>query len=497
MITPQSEIFFRSGLAKSAFKEAVYKGLPLDFFIPGIERTYRLALLNHTRPKFYQSHDLFMLMYMPYTTVYASLKEKNKAAPAWRSFIEGLIMRPEYIKLNEMTQWSMELAAAAAAAIFARLGKIQVPNTDKTLTMDEMNEAVKSLANGAVPPGLEDAAAAAGGAQALLRQLEKAAREQGKAAAQELKEVAKELKEYMEAKQEAEAAASALAGAGGQGYNLEGISIWHFYKRPDEFRNRVRILVGAALAFKRFTKVLPNSLDQTMMGSLWGGIDGVDVMREYSQLKDATPAELALANASRLLFALKLAQKSIVTYKRAMAMRYVVFVDKSGSMADWLTAEPGSLGPGDHRLMAFLGKLAVPKISLAAGLALALKRRLQNVDIYLFDTEVDKVSSREVVQTLLSIRADGGTNIQRVMEEILRIDRPDNMYIIISDGITDADDGIVKRFMERCGSRTKLILVPPSGEHYKWVQELKRRGNVAHAHNVAQFEEAARKLLAS
>jgi uncharacterized protein (DUF58 family) len=165
-------------------------------------------------------------------------------------------------------------------------------------------------------------------------------------------------------------------------------------------------------------------------------------------------------------------------------------------MADWLRAEPGSLGPGDQRLMLW-GKLAVPKISLAAGLALALKRRLQNVDVYLFDTEVERVGAHEIVSTLLKIRADGGTNIAAVMQEIMRIDRPDNVYVIISDGITNADEETTKRFMEKCGSRTKLILVPPSDEHYPWVQELRRRGNVAYAQDVAQFEEAARRLLAS
>jgi len=484
------EIFFRAGLAKSAFREAVYRGLPLEFFIPGIERTYRLAVLRRVRPRFYQSHDLFMAFYMPVDTVYASLKEKNKAAPAWRSFIEGLVMRTEYVKLNEMTQWSMELAAAAAAAVLARLGHVEVPNVGK-FTVDELNEAAKALSSGAVPLGLADAAAAAGGAQALQRQLEKAAREWGKAVAAELEAVAGELREYVEARQEAEAAASALAG--GQGYSLEGLSIWRFYEKPDEFRRRVRILAGAALAFRRFTRVIPTSLEQAVTESLWGGVDGVEILRDYTQLKDALPSELAAANTARVLFAVKLAQKSMTVRRKAAAVRYVVFVDKSGSMADWLSAEPGSLGPGDSRLR-LGGSLAVPKISLAAGLALAMHRRL-NAEIFLFDTEVDKVSSAEVVQTLLSIRADGGTSIAAVMEEVMRIDRPDNRYVVISDGITNADDELTRRFA-RYAPRVRLILIPPSDEHYPWVQMLRRHGNVAYARDVAQFEEAARRVLA-
>jgi len=95
----------------------------------------------------------------------------------------------------------------------------------------------------------------------------------------------------------------------------------------------------------------------------------------------------------------------------------------------------------------------------------------------------------------LRIRADGGTNIGRVMEEALRIDKPDNRYVIISDGITDADREVARRFIERCGSRTKLILVPPSREDYGWIQALKRLGNVTYAYDVAKFEDAARRIL--
>jgi uncharacterized protein with von Willebrand factor type A (vWA) domain len=474
MITPKSEWYFRSGLAKSAFKESIYRGLPLDFFIPGIERTFRLSLLNKVRPKFYQTHDMFLAFYMPYRITYSALKEKNKASPAWRAFMEGLLMRAEYVKLNQLTQWSLELAAAAAASMLARIGSAEVPPINKEVTIDELNEATKNLAGGVVPPGLEEAAERAGGAQALLKNLEKAAKEWGKAVAQAAEEVARELEAFAEARQEAEAAAAALAG--GQGYSLEGLSVWHFLKDPDEFRRRVTLLASAASAFRRFTQVLPASLEQAAEASLWGGIDGVAKMQYIHQLTDALPSELAFANVSRALFAVKAAQMSLTVYRRAAAAKHVVFLDKSGSMADEL--EPGS-----------------PKISLAAGLALALYRRIRDVALYLFDTEAEKVGPREVVSTLLKIRADGGTNIGRVMEEALRIDKPDNRYIIISDGITDAAEDVAKRFIERCGSRTKLILVPPSGDGYRWIQALKRLGNVTYAHDVAKFEDAARRIL--
>lgn len=201
-------------------------------------------------------------------------------------------------------------------------------------------------------------------------------------------------------------------------------------------------------------------------------------MRQYSQLKEALPSELALSQVAPALFAAKLAQKSITVYGRGAELKYVVFLDKSGSMADPL-----------------YGAQSAPKISLAAGLALALHRNA-GAEVYLFDTEVERVGPREVVATLLRIRADGGTNIGRVMEEVLRMDKPDSRYVIISDGITDAPPELVRRFIARAGRRTKLILVPPSGERHEWVQALKKLGNAVYARDAAQFEAAARRIFA-
>jgi uncharacterized protein with von Willebrand factor type A (vWA) domain len=264
-------------------------------------------------------------------------------------------------------------------------------------------------------------------------------------------------------------------------------------QQPDEFRRRVKLLIGAALALRHFSRMLPAAPSHQQAESLWGGIDGVAKMTQYAQLKEALPSELAYAHISRALFAVKLAQTSLMVYRRASAAKYVVFVDKSGSMAEALTGEPGRL-PGDSRLREFLGteRLAVPKISLAAGLALALYRRL-NAAVYLFDTETEQ-GLGNVVEMLLKIRADGGTNIGRVMEEVLRIDKPENIYIIISDGISDAPPELTQQFIQKCGRKTRLILIPPSEERYGWVRELKKLGNVYYAKDAAQFEEAVRRI---
>ena len=164
-------------------------------------------------------------------------------------------------------------------------------------------------------------------------------------------------------------------------------------------------------------------------------------------------------------------------------------------MAGPLTGEPNSLsGSPELKKLPGAEKIAMPKISLAAGLALALYRQL-GAEVYLFDTEAERVGARKVVETLLTIRADGGANIGAVMEETMRIDRPDNIYIIVSDGITEADEELTKRFAKYAHC-TKLILVPPSREDFQWVKLLKERKNVVYAHDIAQFEKDAYKLLA-
>jgi uncharacterized protein with von Willebrand factor type A (vWA) domain len=201
-------------------------------------------------------------------------------------------------------------------------------------------------------------------------------------------------------------------------------------------------------------------------------------MQSYEQLHRLLPSELAMSHISRALFAAKLAQMALNVYRYAAAVRPVLFVDKSGSMAEELAGSPG-----------------MPKISLAAGLALALYRRMGGI-VYLFDTEVDKVEPRDVVRLLLTIEADGGTNIDPVLEEITRIGRRDHIFIIISDGITEASRETLRRF-EASGlaKQTRLILVPPGEEAYEWVEVVRRHGRVVKATDVASFVAAARQAV--
>jgi uncharacterized protein with von Willebrand factor type A (vWA) domain len=441
---------------RSAFKAKIFEPYGAEFYWSGIETTSVLARQFGLAPKAYQAADAYMMYFRDAKDVAAALKEKNKTAPAWRTFVEAVIKSPNYVRLNQLTKGSAELSAAAAVRMFMKLGR-------ERRKIDELNEAMKQLEEGRVPPGMETAAVSAGGPRKLLASLEKEATSRGAAVAEELDEVAEELKQYIEARREAEAAVVVLSG--GRSYSLEGLSFWHFLSDPDRFRRRIKLLKDAAKMFRRFMSAFTDPSDRTP--STWGGISGVTLMTRYEQVIDATPYELSIADESPELFAVRVAAKQMTVLERGTRLKLAVYVDKSGSMAD--------LMPG-----------GVAKISAAAGLALALHRKF-SARIYLFDTELDPVAPREVVKTLLKIKADGGTDIAPVMEEALRM--PSNTaHIIISDGITDAPKTLTYEFIRRC--KTKLILIPPSKED-GWVAELKKLGNVYYAKDVAQFENAA------
>jgi hypothetical protein len=71
----------------------------------------------------------------------------------------------------------------------------------------------------------------------------------------------------------------------------------------------------------------------------------------------------------------------------------------------------------------------------------------------------------------------------------VRVGKQDYVYIIISDGITEASSEVLKKFKESgLASRTKLILIPPSAESFNWTKLLREHGNVEYARDVVDFE---------
>jgi len=195
----------RCGLAKSAFRDTIYRGLPLDAYSPTSTSPHASsAPRTAPLPKFYQSHDAYLMFHQPYDAVAASLKRGNKAAPAWHEVIRATVSKDEFYELNKLTANSPELSAIAAAKLLGRLLRSDIELLNKsmqqgTVIIDALRGAVERAED-----GLKDALAA--------------------------------VSEFREAREAAEAAASLLVGSGGSGFTKEALSAWRFLQDPDDFR---------------------------------------------------------------------------------------------------------------------------------------------------------------------------------------------------------------------------------------------------------------------
>jgi hypothetical protein len=475
-VSAKDELFVLSGLAKSAFSARIYEDLPWHYYMPYVTEVQRLTRsLSRILPKVYQAHDAFMMFYKPFELVRLSLKKTNKAAPLWHAMVSKAVGEAKFLDVNRLTAGSDELATLAAYqflnTVFFRF-KTFTGARNAVEKFEEVQQRIKSEYKDASPEPKQVQQALGVWWDAVARTLEDA-----------VDAALSAVKEFKEAREGVEAALASLPGGGpgGLGFAKEALSALRFLEKPDDFRKRVRLLKYARVFFSRFATTLPTSFSHEQVASPMGGVWGVGRMDAYTRIADILPAELALLAASsppaaRALFAVKLASQQLTAYQHATAVKPVLFIDKSGSMAEHFESD-------------------IPKISVAAGLAFAMHRKF-DAPIYLFDTELTVVKTADIVKTLLTIQADGGTDIDPVLEEIVRVGKPDYVYIIISDGITSADSSILEEF-KRSGlaARTKLILVPPASESYNWVSLLRQHGNVYYARDVAQFEKAVKSAL--
>jgi len=473
-LTPNSDAFFKSGLAKSVFKDTIYDYLPLDFYLPSISETQKMTMtLSRKRfyAKFYQAHDAYLMFYKSYPLVLSSLKKQNKAAPVWHHIINTAVRSEKFYDLNKVTANSSELSLLAATRfLLSLLRQVDVEEYQKQYKQIFQQQQYKQQT--------------LTGQQALQQVVDVL----DKATEGAIQDALNSVYEYKESKELVDEAINMLAGSGGHGFTKDALSVFRFLEKPEVFRKRVDIVRYARLFFSQFLTLTPTSLQHQQVVSIYGGVNGITRMFSEIQLPDTLPSELAvtqLGDVGRMLFAVKLAQKQLSVYQKAATIKPVIFVDKSGSMAERFEWDKQS------------EREWVPKISVATGLALALHRKL-NADIYMFDTEVEKVNPSRVVETLLKIEADGGTNIDPVLSEICNLGKKEYLYIIISDGITEASQEVLEKFKASgLAQRTKLILVPPASSNYNWVQLLKQYSNVQYASDVLAFTTAVRKALDS
>ena len=490
-VEPKSEAWYKSGLAKSAFTPKIYGGLPLDTYQPLFDEAFQMYRIRMKKdaglavyPKFYMLHDAALMFYRDYATVISSLKKQPKRA--WQKLVANVVKTSDFMRINEVTRGSTELAALAAAKFLASILRVTADRmSEKKINgtaVDFLDRQSPGVITDWFPgsgdgkpapapdiPGTPGASGSGSGGVVTTEDIVKA-----------LEDTKRTVEDYKQARDEGEEAAGILGGgAGGNSYAHDALSVWAYLENPDEFRRRVRILRWAAIMLKEFSNTIPTSLQHQQMISLYGGITGISRMTVESQLRDITPQELAalavrnerLAKLLKYDFLLRLLSKQVTVYQRAATIKPVIFVDKSGSMAEYFEAD-------------------IPKISVAAGFALALYRKL-NGEVYLFDTEVERVKPSDVVKTLLTIEADGGTNITEVFRTILEIGRKDYIYIIVTDAIEHPDENMIGELFRRgLGQRVRFIIVPPAWEE-PWLQRFWYRKVT----DLASFRAAARASL--
>ncbi|MEM1693822.1 MAG: hypothetical protein QXL19_05880 [Ignisphaera sp.] len=217
-----------------------------------------------------------------------------------------------------------------------------------------------------------------------------------------------------------------------------GVPIAKLLEKPDEFRKKARnrIIVNLVRFIKKFMREAPN-LKQAMSPTLVGGRPlGVKRIQRWSELSRVLPMEFLDDD----LMIYRIASRTIrVTEQYGGVTNTVLYLDKSGSMAGDIKYY---VSPTQYEY--------VPKISFAAAASLVLAHQLKKVGakmtLKLFDTEVhDPVTDFvQLIDVLLRIEADSGTNINNVLEDAIKYHRNEKI-IVVTDGIDEVSEEVIKK----------------------------------------------------
>ena len=217
-----------------------------------------------------------------------------------------------------------------------------------------------------------------------------------------------------------------------------GVPVAQFLEKPDDFREKARnrIIVNLVRFIRRLRKEAP-SLKQVKMPTLVGGRPlGVKRIQRWSELSKVLPMELVDDD----ILTYKIASRTVrVSEQYGGLQNYVVYLDKSGSMADNIVYRSSPTQREN-----------VPKISFACASALALAYQLRRLGakmtLKLFDVEVhDPIDDfAQLIEVLMKVRADSGTNITKVLEDAVAHHREEKI-IVVTDGIDVVNEEAVKK----------------------------------------------------
>lgn len=380
--------------------------------------------------KHYQKHDLFNLFYVEDISSYFNKNRKSQ----WTEFIRKLTIQEEYLKLKKYTVNDEDLSALITARIMRKLVEQRQQQQNNT----DINVLIKEVKN-------------------------------------ELKNAITQAEEFKNLKNDAKELITIL---GGNTFSHDSLSLLKYLQSPDEFRRRVKILKDTFMMLKNFNETLPASFKKSQLSSNYGEINNVEKLMKETQITHMISSEysyLALANNSKIaktLFALRYVNKELLIYRGTASPKVSLYIDKSGSMASNLEN--------------------IPKISLATGLGLALLKKFDDTRIYMFDTEVTEVDKSRMVQTLLTIVADGGTNISLVLQKIKQGDDRKTVHIIISDGIDQVGEDVINSISNELRRRIVFILIETNAP--QWLQ---KNFHYYPVKSIAEFQQAITKSLES
>ncbi|MEM4429761.1 MAG: hypothetical protein QXM08_01180 [Thermofilaceae archaeon] len=361
--------------------------------------------LKNRRVPFYVAMDSAIIHFKPWTQIVFNPRVKS----AWKTILERYYSSDNYRKLNSVTAGDPLLAKYAAIRFLNTLfdeSKRQLRQIKGELTDKERDDPI-----GALMKHLEK--------HHLAPEATKAMNALASALEHEAGEILKD----------AEAIKS---------FSHLGIPVATMLENPDEFREKARnrIVVYLVKFLQKLRQEAP-ALKQAKYPTLVGGRPlGVKKLQRWSELSSVLPMEYLDED----LLTYKIASRTVrVSERYGSISNHVVYLDKSGSMADTIVYRESPTRVE-----------YVPKISFAAASALALAYKLKQVGakmtLKLFDVEVhDPITDfAQLIDTLLKISADSGTNISNVLEDAVQHHRNDKI-IVVTDGIDEVSEEAVKK----------------------------------------------------
>lgn len=415
--------------------------------------------------------DAFQMHYRPYDTLVPNPLVSN----SWKDLITGEMARKEYRELNEKTARNSALALLASQNFVDAI--VNVARKNRNIIPPDIQQKVQQQGNQPKPqnpnnpqnsrnqqnqgnqPGQQQGGNVPFNFTQFMQALQMMSQgSYGNQAA------ASNVQGQMSSAAQQAASQSAAMGTVMDSFSHAGVPMKKLMD-PDEMRSILsnRIVISLAGALKKLSVSDPGK--STTKPSIKRGIPiGVKSMRSFSEVIDLTPQEYLNDND---LFAYRVAsRKALVRQRFSSQNQYLVYLDKSGSM------ESG---------MKFLGEYT-PKIAVAAANALSLARYLKahsgKMTLKLFDTEVQEpiTDMWELLKTLASISADGGTNITNVLEDIREKGR-DQKCVIISDGIDSIEEDAARAVSGMNVSSVLIRTSNPILEKYTNVTRIDEAGS--------------------